>query len=220
MHRPSRAVPELRADTMTPAAENETPPTIAEAVSENKRGRPPLYSKLYESHMVGMAWPAGLTRRQQHNHYHALQALRALMSPDGQYDLDPRYAWLCNDVPRSKGGTFRVSILAELGRLDDPGQIREWADWLCEHRPKAKTAVAILRRARLGKAPPGDGKELYKAIVQTINTYLTAHPDTPWNDVHAALLAAHASVTEANSHPHEPDDPDGRFDASVADNGL
>ena len=65
--------------------------------------------------------------------------------------------------------------------------IRQWAAWLCEHKPNSKRAVAVLRQARLDRVPEGDWIELLGELERVAETYKLRRSITD-DDVAKALL--------------------------------
>ena len=96
-----------------------------------------------------------MSRRQLQNIAYRQVATAALLnSPDPN-----AFKWMVDfeemrkhgATQRGRGACWRPGILSELGRLQNPDQIREIAQQLCEMMPKPNTtreAVAILRVVR------------------------------------------------------------------------
>lgn len=107
----------------------------------------------------------------------------------------------------------RWEVLAELGRLEDPDRILEAARGICIQKLRAKDAVVLIRRWRLGKAAPATALGLAAEITRTIECYRLRHPDAT-----AALVVRALDFVceyEAGSGPEEgPErgDDDGRDD--------
>lgn len=118
-----------------------------ETVSENKRhrGRPRVIPHELEG-PVSFIGPNVQTDRGRQNVFYRMRALDILS------DLE-RFKWLCDEekimanVPRA----MKPTILTELGRFQDDDEMREVAGILCEHKPKTKRAVALIRLIRQGK---------------------------------------------------------------------
>jgi hypothetical protein len=163
------------------------------AISENfskKRGRPRLLEPGILK-VVSAATDAHSLRHKQDVHYR-LRALGVLLD-------DSRFIWLC-DGERMRAGlshSYRPTILAALGRIADEADMRDVALELCETKPKARDAIQIVRRWRLGDRKPGDALQLANEIVGTINGYLSRHPTT-WQQVKGALAMAQEMVEEAS----------------------
>jgi hypothetical protein len=121
-----------------------------------------------------------------------------------QFALDPalRFRWLCGDPDAVMRGEehCRLTILAELGRIDDEQEREEMALYLCEVKPTTREAVALIRQVRTQRVPPGDTTQLADLIRHAINTYLREHATMPWNDVRQALFRVLADIdaTEEN----------------------
>lgn len=107
----------------------------SEAASK-KRGRPEVFPASLFLGETGRR----LTRRQIQNRRWALDGVRLLMV-DGK--IPPEFRWLCDDER-----FFRVGILAELGRTQDRDTATLLARFICERKPPAKMAEALVREAR------------------------------------------------------------------------
>lgn len=110
---------------------------LSEKFSENKpKGRPRITTPNFDR-KAQTFFPATNTRRGLLNKHYLLIALAAL-SEDKE-----AFIWLV-DPPK-----FKLTILYELGRVQDPELIREGARQLCALKPTTKRAVQILREVRL-----------------------------------------------------------------------
>ena len=128
-------------------------PGNSEAASEKprRRGRAPRFSP---GIMDTARWVAGDSKTGRHlvNVAYMQRALALLEgTPDLQWLFDP--AAMMADKHEPCKPAFRPGILAELGRIDDPEDMRALALQLCELKPKTHDAVAMLRQWRTGKVP-------------------------------------------------------------------
>jgi len=160
---------------------------ISEKFSEKrKRGRPrtfnPELEQLYEA--------AGLfvdknTRRSRLNTMWRQQAWGILFN---DAELVPRLTWLIeNPESASEIVVKRFSVLSELGRIESPSAMKAIAIQLCELKPRARDAITMIRRYRLGRSATGSHSQLTELLERTINTYLTAHTEVTMQDVQKAL---------------------------------
>ncbi len=179
-----------------------------EPVSENptrrERGRPAKMTPEQVAICDSM-FPEVKTRRGQQNIIYRLRAMSILRE-------DSRFLWLIDPEKAIQGkpGSWRPSILAELGRLEDQDAMRAVALRICELKPKARQAVSMIRRARTGAKGDGDAVSLSHAIIRTISDYLAAHPATTWQQVYAALGNASDAVAASQS----PEDQDPQVEAT------
>jgi hypothetical protein len=151
------------------------------------RGRPRLSSTEFED-VATRFWAFGKTRHTRTNAVYRHRAIR-------QFIEDARFAWLCRDpVPNGPDGTLRRTILTELGRIDDEGIREAIALDLCARQPTAREAVAQIRAYRLGRSPRGSVRQLYLALARTLQDYVVAHPDMPWEAVQEAVVALRVQV--------------------------
>jgi hypothetical protein len=148
--------------------------TDSSSISENafpnrpRRGRPPLSE---DSYAIAERFIAQseiqsppVTRRGRQNYVYVDRASKALLS---SYDQSLRY--LFKPEPRR-------TILAAIGRIEDPDKMRVIAKWICEKRITTTKAVALALRAR-GKTKPSDPVNLSRAIFRTIEKYRARHPN-------------------------------------------
>jgi hypothetical protein len=104
---------------------------------------------------------------------------------------DPRFRWLCDrsTIVAGKPASWRPRILAELGRLVEE-QGREamiaMAVQLCELQPRDRTALEMIRQARL----EGGGSEtlpLTAAIIRAVEEHRRRHPGLGPASIRTAL---------------------------------
>jgi hypothetical protein len=180
---------------------------VADAVSENvsenpgkpKRGRQPSLDATAMS-MLRSWFPEIRTRRGQQNRWHALHALNVL-------DYDPAFRWL---VPSEEAihrgeGSIRFSVLNEVGRIADDGELRAVAAVVCERQLKTREAVAFVRRCRVAPRP-GSATALTNAVIGCVNAYVQQHPDTTLRQIRAALENAGGAFEQANGEAEPADE--------------
>jgi hypothetical protein len=147
----------------------------AAAAVKPKRGRPrrwPADFEMLSKFMVG----EGKSPRHLRDMAYLNRAMFALR------DDSDRFGWLFPPT-----GRWRRSLLAELGRIDDPEEMAAVADMICEHKPTTKKAIKIIRRARLGREPSASMEELAVALVQTVQNYTADHPGLTGNAIGKAF---------------------------------
>jgi hypothetical protein len=138
---------------------------------------------------LGTLYP-GQAPRQLIERHDAISALQALGWHGGGREVSPDLRWLWN------GGKMRMSILAELGRIEEPGAVLTIARQICELKPKAREAVAMIRRCRLGESPLKDGG-LTAELIRAVNAYLTRHPSMSWDDVWEEVTRLRERIKES-----------------------
>ena len=152
---------------------------IKEAVSKmKKRGRPEVFPEFLQC--VRAIYPDVKTKRGLQNKAYQAIAGRA---------IGDDFPWLWD---KSKG-TIQVSILSELGRLEDPEVIRAFAKELCKKKPGAKKAVILIRRHRVGEMKP-DPLKLSNELIHTLNHYLSRYPGTTTEMINDALRTVYHQV--------------------------
>ena len=141
-----------------------TAPISEKSSKKRKRGRPErFHPSMLEIYRQGSD---GYTRRAHPDAGYHVAAFQALGGGD-----DPAYAWLID----LKTGKVRRSILAELGRLEDPDAIRDIAGQICELRLKAADAIMAVRAVRLGKKAAADEDDLYERLLAFLDRYQRHH---------------------------------------------
>ncbi len=135
-----------------------TAPISEKSSKKRKRGRPErFHPRLLEIFRQGSD---GYTRRAHQNAGYHAAAFRALV---------------------------RRSILAELGRLEDPDTIRDIAGQICELRLKAADAIMAIRAARLGKKAAAGEDDLYERLLAFLDRYQYHHEGCSWQMIAATL---------------------------------
>ncbi len=127
-----------------------------------------------------------MSDRQRQNRLAMIAAIQRL-----QEAKDQRYATLLSDE------TSSVSVLAELGRIDDPLTFVDAVEWWLAERPKVKEAVTVIRRMRTGKVAPGSARGLHAELVDAINGYLNRHPATSPSEILEALELTRRSASRS-----------------------
>lgn len=72
--------------------------------------------------------------------------------------------------------------------------MRAIASRVCQLKPKAREAVAAIRRFRLGREPKGGALELADALNGCIDQFLKLHPSMTWDTVQDAPATARGAV--------------------------
>jgi hypothetical protein len=145
--------------------------SISENVSEKKRGRGRPAKFAHECYEPLEQFSAQ-TQRGKQNFIYASLAVGFLTQNE------ERFAYLLKPV-------FRATILAELGRINNPNVMASAADEICRARLKTFKAVALCRRMRGASKPSPAG--LAAEIRRAIQKYRDRHPNVSEADVTAAL---------------------------------
>jgi hypothetical protein len=172
---------------------------VADASSEHasekpKRGRPEMIPNWALDQFAALVSLKVKSKRHKQNLWYAKTALAALLN--GCDRIDPRFDWLCTDQR-----FVRLCVLAELGRLGDPEEIRNIAARICERKLNTVAAVAVVRRHRLGQSSSGDAGQLCCEITRLIDAYLARHPATTQAEVLKALKMAVVAVQRPEEEP-------------------
>lgn len=172
-------------------------PTISESDSEKpKRGRPRITSAMDDAFFRHF-FP-GCGRRTATNHCHMHRAMRLL-------GRNSEATWLY-DAERTVAGEvkLRFTILAELGRIDDDDLLLEVAAELCRLKPKARDAIAMIRRLRGAQCEPkySHTVALTYALLTTIEEYITRHEAT-WDEVESAIVDVSQMTHESRVEQEE-----------------
>lgn len=167
---------------------------ISETVSENrKRGRPPVMDA-EDVKLVKFLTSEKITHRHELNLHYRQRAIRLVMD-------QKQFSWLLDSAAEIMAGTGRIkkhTILAALGRIQNDDDLKAIALEICKRKPKTKTALVLIRRARGVSKDDGNANGVAHAIRVAVNDYLTRHPSTPWEDVTAALVSVQIAVKESS----------------------
>jgi len=140
---------------------------------KGSRGRPPRFSPelMLQCEALGLFLNIH-SRRGRINVMYGLRALKAVGN-----GKDPAFHWLANLELMGKGKpkAWQATILQELGRIDDPDDLRTVAARICELQPRVKDAVQMIRKWRIGRSAPFTQGQLATALVATLNDFLRAH---------------------------------------------
>lgn len=147
-------------------------PGISAPVSgKPKRGRPRRY---HPDHVALIKQAFRLTPRGCQNKI-CMGRAQAVLEP--VLPKFPELAWLLNRAD----GTYRVTIVSELGRVPDAAALIFLAREVARHRLKSREAVAYIRRTRFlmeqrdVASASADG--LAHAVRAAVEDYRTRHPD-------------------------------------------
>ena len=163
-------------------------------VSENvskKQGRSRLIDELSAA---GIAYckPTLSTARGKQNLFYAFRAIRIIEYQQQQESFE----WLVStrDKIWAGAGKYRWTILAELGRIDDPDDLIEWAGILCDRQPTVRETQAMIRRWRgvQRKKPQHVDLTVALARVHVPHEIRESHLDE--RPVHVIRVAAHVSI--------------------------
>ena len=146
-------------------------------------GRPRAIPQEVEEEIARGA-PHVRTRRGRQNIYYRTLAEKILTD-------DPRCTWLT-------GGAAKTAVLTELGRFEDPDEMRKAARAVCRARPRPKVsdAAAMIRRRRTGAAPQVDPQVLEAQLASVTDAYLAAHPGVTWVEVQGAMDGVLEKISE------------------------
>ena len=154
-----------------------------ENISEKKKGRPKLIDGEFEKTFKAI-WNTRTRRNLLNRHY--MQKAFGLLT-----DLDkvlPGFEYLFGGSNDLNNANMKMTIISELGRLQDSELIREFAREICEHKIPTRKAVQRIRNYRLGRtAAVGDTQSLIDEIIKTVNGFYDRYPGTEESQVQEAL---------------------------------
>jgi hypothetical protein len=113
---------------------------------KNRRGRPPAFhDEDIKRYIKGRPW---VNRRTAVNHFYGFKALGALKGMEGIEYL------VIHNPAKPELNHARQSILTELGRLQDPEEMRKIARLICDQEAAGdnrttKEWAAVIRKARI-----------------------------------------------------------------------
>jgi len=174
---------------VAPLGDTPPEPVVSATVSEKpRRGRPRRY---HPDKVAFVMNGTGLTARGAQNKIHMGHAVRVLEPASAQY---PELSWLLNRAD----GTFRTTILSELGRARNDEAIIFLAREVTSEHLKSREAVAYIRRVRREleqrPVPPASARALAAAVVATVDDYHRRHPDMTPAHVRDGLHMAYLAV--------------------------
>lgn len=167
---------------------------IKEDSSEKrKRGRPRLYDPLILRR--GLLSDAR-TERGRIEFWHCTHAWGIIKSV---WESDPAgNAWAEFYMDKNRTYIFHQAILSALGRIEDEASILEWAKVIAERRLSTRSAVAAIRRARLGRKDEPDFLSLVRSIRIALEAYVDTHPSTSLDIVVRALRRLADAIESAD----------------------
>src|SRR5262245_934357 len=131
------------------------PPIVATVAEKPKRGRPRVFDPETIDFVLKGSGCERKSRRAKQDYLYRVRALGAL-GTDRLFDERVRWIIDPQKCRAERVDALRPTVLAELGRLVDPDEIRQAALWLVEQEPRtSRMAVAFLRQYR-GKNAPAD----------------------------------------------------------------
>ena len=136
-----------------------------------------------------LAFTEGFSRRSRQNAHYTMIAWSAL-------EEEAEFEWVTGSTGETPFKT-KPGILSELGRLLCVGGVlaaQNAARHICETRPTTKRAIAIVREARLRRAPQGTAEGAEAAIIKAMNNYRDTHPNTTLVQLREALNEAYSIV--------------------------
>jgi hypothetical protein len=189
-------------------------PEQADSVKKRRRGRPKVISDFIEEcfYKPYVYSNSIKTRRGHLNEHYRFQALSALIVDDDEF-IDPKssdfeFKWLYDDdtLSQKRPRAYRKTILAELGRLQEPSLIRDVARQMCALKPRAKDAAVMIRQRRLRqlsahKPSEQNDVQLAKELIDAVLNYLKRYPGTPFSDIYSALKYVHTLMRTADELP-------------------
>jgi hypothetical protein len=159
------------------------PSVISETISEKAtRGRPRRYHPDTVAFVVESL--GGLTPRAAQNKIHLARAAGVLEPASTEH---PELRWLLD----RQQGTFRATIVAELGRVRGDDAMIFLAREVSRAKVSSRAAVAYIRRERRRledrPLPAASSKALALALLTAADEYRWRHPDLTHGQVREAL---------------------------------
>lgn len=145
----------------------------AENTGPRKRGRPKIMTPADEQ-LCNFWFPEVKSERGRQDVFYRQRAMEHLAD-------QPGLNWLRDEEAMTAGArnAWKPSVLAELGRIDDPEAMLTAAHRVVHLKPRTcKAAVAMIRRWRRGNTAAACPVSLAAAMVRGIDAYAATHPDT------------------------------------------
>jgi hypothetical protein len=154
-----------------------------EKFSEN-RGRPKIIQDESLNREFALLWGTK-TRRTFLNRFYMQKAFGVLTDDKS---VLPGFEYLFGGISDLNTANMKMTIISELGRLNDPGLIRHFATEICESKTPTKKAVQKIRNFRLKRGNvAGDDDKLIDAIIKTINDFIEQYPGTSIEQLKKAM---------------------------------
>lgn len=107
---------------------------------------------------------------------------------------DEEFKWLVDLEALASGrAKSKSTILAALGRIDDPLEMKALAYLICQNKLKTRDAISVIRHHRIGESPV-NVKQLAKEIINTVVDYKIRHPSLTDEDIWEAFTIANACL--------------------------
>lgn len=168
---------------------------MEECSEKSKRGRPAKYEDWYIEALSKMN-PSSImkTKRGIIERYLWLKAWGVIREA---YLASPEEnRWAEYFVSSDGNDSYHKSILAALGRFeDDEESILSCARTIGENKIPTHTAVARIRKARLGKEPESDGSLLFEYLQNAVINYSEIHPSFNKDQI-IRVLRTYADILE------------------------
>jgi hypothetical protein len=111
---------------------------------------------------------------------------------------EPWVRWLIDHEGTREGkrGSIKVTILSQLGRIENDAKLVAVAQFICERKPTARDAVRMIRMARRGHPPQGTVDHLAARIMALVQDYRYHHAEVDRDLLLDALQIVEDAVWE------------------------
>lgn len=155
---------------------------MEESSEKRKRGRP----RIHPDEVIRQTRSMG-QKQTERGHIEWLFMAQAYGQIKNVWEADPTGTTWADYYIKENGHILHKSILAALGRIEDKEDRLTTARIMAEKKLSTRTAVAHIRRVRLGREDKPGFLNLVGSIETALNAYLAAHPSTPMDMVVRAL---------------------------------
>jgi len=113
--------------------------------------------------------------RRKINCYYMCKCQSALEDENGKHPLDGEFNFILAIGDDLEIGCYKLTILQELGRLEDEELIRSIARVVCQNKLSTDAAITYIRQFRPKQRPAGNKVKLAQAIGKAIDEYKLKH---------------------------------------------
>jgi hypothetical protein len=121
------------------------------------------------------------------NCYYMCKGQSALEDENGKHPIDGEFNFIIAIGDDLEIGCYKLTILQELGRLEDKKLIRSIAKVVCQNKLSTDAAITYIRQFTPKQIPAGDKVKLAQAIRKAIDEYKLKHSSVDGEMIRASV---------------------------------
>ena len=121
------------------------------------------------------------------NCYYMCKCQSALEDENGKHPLDGEFNFIIAIGDDLEIGCYKLTILQELGRLEDEKLIRSIAKVVCQNKMNTDAAITYIRQFIPKQIPAGDKVKLAQVIRKAIDEYKLKHSGVDGEMIQASI---------------------------------